>query len=611
MPEDISRYAPGLHIWSHKFVSKQIRLLADSKESELDQAVAGSTGSLSCGIFMSSSLFAAAEHARARFRQDVTDQLRMVAENAGLAGSVTLDRERAVLEFNGPALDGSLPRFVAAFNDGSDGETGSSDRLTLYAEVGDEPMNLLTLAWRHDPELDEQAALQHRLAELEARTDESLPLDRRGLNAPADERTGRYARGDVLRQLAGDLKRAAARAPLAFEQSHALVPIKQPRPVLTRVPDREEPQRGPPPAPVASDIETQRANVSEFLISSLMQALQRDLAEAESHFVGPGVAATARGRFGRIMEWAMLGTAYGVEAKTNQMAVSTFLGSEGASWLYGLVGPVLIGGLASVSKSKLGKGAAYGLMMSWALAMATITASEKSYLDRAQGFFSKQAQVVTQEQAVATARVRKEAAEAELNRLNAPVKGTSSLLADAKKRWQAAEIKRAAERDSALRAKDRERARQAVIEARVALNKEELQLREAMLDDPSRAWAWRTLFLIFGVINLAGPMAISRVLEQWRADHAEAVASAKDGHRKKSAAALLRGSRSAQKAHAMLLLPALLDGLKRSGVTPEMIAGLDLGDMSHKAAERFDRGVNGKRTARRLFGLRGPAEGPT
>jgi hypothetical protein len=39
-------------------------------------------------------------------------------------------------------------------------------------------------------------------------------------------------------------------------------------------------------------------------------------------------------------------------------------------------------------------------------------------------------------------------------------------------------------------------------------------------------------------------------------------------------------------------------------------AGLNLVDISQKAAERFDRGVNGKRTARRLFGLRGPAEGP-
>jgi hypothetical protein len=242
--------------------------------------------------------------------------------------------------------------------------------------------------------------------------------------------------------------------------------------------------------------------------------------------------------------------------------------------------------------------------------MATITASEQGFLDRAQGFFPKQAGVLTKEHTVAAARVRKEAAEAELDRLNAPLKETSSLLADAKKRWQATEITREARHERELREKDRAQARQAAVMAGVALNDEELHLRRAMLNDPSRALAWWTLFAIFGVINLAGPLAISRVLERWRADHAEVEAGAKEGHRKKSAAALLRRSRSAQTAHAMLLIPALLDSLKRDGVGPEVLAGLDLSDISRKAAERFDRSINGKRARRSLFGPRGPAEGP-
>ena len=464
--------------------------------------------------------------------------------------------------------------------------------------------------------MEEGAALQQRLAELEARTDERLPLERRGLNAAADVRTGRYSRGDVIRQLAADLKRAAAQAPPAWEPSHALVAIQPPlAPFWQAAPDRGERSgdsgRRAPQAALAGDIETQRANVSELLISSLMQAMQRDLAEAESHLVGPGVAASARGRVGRVMEWAMLGTAYGVEAKTNQMAVSSFLGDGGASWLYGLVGPVLIGGLAALSQSKLGKGAAYGLMMTWALAMASITASDKTFLDRAQAYFPKQAVVLTHEAAVGAARLRKEAADAEWKRLSAPAKETSTLLGEARKRWQAAEIKRAAAHEGALREKARARAQEVAVEAGVALNGEELRLREALLNDPSRSSAWWTLFAIFAVINLAGPMAIARVLERWRADHAEAEASAREGHRKKSAAALLRGSRSAQKAHAMLLIPALLHDLNRDGVAAEVIAGLDLGEISQKAAERFDRGVNGRRTARRLFGLRGPAGGPS
>jgi hypothetical protein len=54
----------------------------------------------------------------------------------------------------------------------------------------------------------------------------------------------------------------------------------------------------------------------------------------------------------------------------------------------------------------------------------------------------------------------------------------------------------------------------------------------------------------------------------------------------------------------------LVDELKRGGAAPEMIAGLDLVEISRKAAERFDRGVNARRATRRLFGLQGPAAGP-
>jgi hypothetical protein len=556
----------------------------------------------------------ALERARERFRKDVAGQLRMAADKAGLAASVAVDDERAVLEFDETGSGAALLRVIVVFDDPG-GAAGHTERLTLGVESGEEATVLLSLAWRGRPGLDEAAGLDERLAGLEARTDESLPLERRGLNAAADERTGRYAKGDAVRQLAGDLKRAAAQAPPVPIPSHALVPVDPPRPVaLPAVPDGqqapERTARRAPQRPPTVDVKTQRANVSELLISSLIQTMQRDLAGAESHFAGLGAAASARGRLGRAMEWAMLGTAYGVEAKTNQIAVASFLGAGPASWLYGLVGPVLIGGLAAVSRSKTGKSTAYALMLAWAVAMASIAASDRSFLDRAQAYFPKAAVVLTHEQAVAAARLRKEAAQAELTRLSAPAKQTSELLAQADERWQAAQIKRAAELESARRDKDRAKAGATVVEAGVALSGEELRLREAILNDPSRAWAWRTLFAIFAVINLAGPLAIARVLEQWRADHAAEQEGARDGHRRKAAAALLRGSRAAQKAHAMLLLPALLANLRNDGAAPEAIAALDLGDIAQKAAERFDRGVNARRAAWRLFGAWGPGEGP-
>lgn len=589
-----------IYVWPYPACCKRIRLLRIAAAGDII---------FRRPISMSSSLFDRIEHARGRFRRDVADQLRMAVEQMGVAATVTLDHERAVLEFD----DGTLPRVIAVFDDAEDGES-YFDQMTISVETAEERRTVLTLAWHDAPGLLEDAALQRRLAELEARTDDSLPLERRGLNAPADQRTGRYARGDVIRQLAADFKHAGPQASPAVPRSHALVAIEPPRPVLARAPVRaersEDSERGSPQTPVAGGIDARRTNVSEVLISSLVHALQRDLTEAESHLIGPGAAASVRRRVGRVMEWAMLGAAYGVEVKTNQMAVASFLGSPGASWLYALVGPVLIGGLAVLSKSKLGKGAAYGLMLSWALAMATITASDKDHLDRAQGYFPRQAVVLTHEQAVAAARLAKEAAEAELKRLNTPLKGPSELLADAETRWQAAEIKRAAEREGLVREKDRVKARQAAIEAGVTLNQEQLRLREAITNDPSRAWAWWTLFAIFAIINLAGPLAISRVLERWRADHAEAQASATDGYRKRSRAAWLRGSRAAQEAHAMQLLPELLHDLKRDRVAPEVIAGLDLGAISQKAAERFLRGVNGARTTPRWFGPRRSAEGP-
>jgi hypothetical protein len=465
--------------------------------------------------------------------------------------------------------------------------------VSLSLEAANEITPLLTLAW------------------IDAEPDAA-----RGLNSAADILEGVYASGNVVNALRADLRSALQAAAIHTSRAVALRPasdLSRAAPISASEPQT---QRATPHGIGSGaskalldtgDVEAQRANSSELLIARLMKSMQSDLAEAESQFVGAGLAASAQRRFGAAMEWAMIGTAYGVEAKTNQIAMASFLGSEGASWLYGLVGPVLIGGLASMSRSKLGKGAAFGLMATWALAMASITASDKGYLDRAQVYFPKGDEVLLHENALAAARLAKEAADAELKRLGAPAKETSELLADAKRRWQAAEIKAAAERDADRRERDRESARRTALEAGVALSAEELRLREAIMNDPSRAWAWRTLFAIFGVINFAGPMAISRVLEKWRDDHADAEASAKDGHKKKSEATLLRGSRAAQKAHAMSLLPAILDELQRDGVAPEILAGLDLGDISEKAAERFDRAVNGQRVKK---GLLRSAEGP-
>jgi hypothetical protein len=174
--------------------------------------------------FMSLSLSAALERARARFRQDVADQLRMAAAKAGLSATVTLDDERAVVEFDVALGDGTAPRIIVTFNDERDRGAGGSDHVMLGVETGEVRGLLLSLAWRDDGGLEGEAAFRYRLAELEGRTDERLPLERRGLNAAADVRTGRYAKGDVIRLLAADLKRGAPQVLAAPEQSHAPSP---------------------------------------------------------------------------------------------------------------------------------------------------------------------------------------------------------------------------------------------------------------------------------------------------------------------------------------------------------------------------------------------------
>lgn len=185
---------------------------------------------------MSLSLVDLVERARGRFRQDVADQLKAAARKAGLAAVVRVDDERAVLEFD-EALPGALPRVIAAFENHHDDDSGV-DQVVLSVETGEERTMLLTLVWQNDAGLDEQSALQRRLAELEGRTDRGMPLAGRGLNAAADMRTGRYARGDVIGQLAGDLNRAAVQASQVLEQSRALVPIERPAQDLADMPGR-------------------------------------------------------------------------------------------------------------------------------------------------------------------------------------------------------------------------------------------------------------------------------------------------------------------------------------------------------------------------------------
>ncbi|MGO9545726.1 MAG: hypothetical protein ACLPPF_13150 [Rhodomicrobium sp.] len=554
----------------------------------------------------------------ADFRDDVAQQLRQLGRATGLPWTVISGKDRMVLELRQAGADEAALQIIAAFNDGTAFRPGWRDWLQLRMETGDgsESEELLTLAW-----------LEADVSPERAKIDPSLPLERRGLNADADIREGRYARGDTLRALAKDLRSLAAGSmhrdgtamvalPVADGGGRAMARTRQAgeAPGIPAVFDAEFEVLGPElsgsafPARPALRRTPSLDELNERLIAEILEAMQRELAQKDARFAGAGMHTSAKAHFIEAMEWAMLGTAYAIEAKTNQVAVSSFMPGDGASWLYGLVGPVLIGGLASLMQSKAGKAAAFGLMASWALAMAVVTASDKDYLDGAQGWFPKGQAVLAHEKALAAARLERDADEKEVSRLESkPGSNTAALIADARKRWQARELKE-------LGAEERERAvaglgsaKAALKQAKARVSDEEFALRDALLSDESRNWAWRSLFLIFGVINFAGPFAIAHVLEKWRKDHAAAKQEAQEDHLMREDAKHLRQGRPAQKARAIKLLAAAMTRLEREGIPAELLERLDGTGLAATAADRFDRTANADKFRRR-FRLWGPAQ---
>jgi hypothetical protein len=295
---------------------------------------------------------------------------------------------------------------------------------------------------------------------------------------------------------------------------------------------------------------------------------------------------------------------YAVDAVTNRTAIGTFIPGN-ASWLYGLVGPVVMGGLSSLAKSKLDKGLAFGLMASWAVAVGLVAASDKSYLDGAQAWFPKGEEVVALRETVSIAHGDLAAAEKELMRLESkPGVNVTGTIATARRRWQAEDLKKSAKQE-----KDEAEAKLAAAQAKAKAERERVvreegKLERAILKDPSRGEAWNALFAIFAVINFVGPYAIGRVIEKWRREHGAAKAEAQEGHYAREGAKILRETRAAQKAHAMQFFGPAVEKLLQRGVSAELLNGIDGAEIAGAAAERFDRSVNAQKFRRglRLWG---------
>lgn len=522
----------------------------------------------------------------AQFREDIAAQFR------GLdLGDVTVSADRVVLELES-AGEGPL-RVVAGLNEDHVGRSGWADWLQLRVE-GEWITPLLTLAW-FDGGIDS----------LERRIDPDLPLKRRGLNAPADIREGRYARGDVLDRLRADLEALTGHA--APRQSRALARTDPPahavavaKPAKVSAPDNVIDAEFTPVAPPVVTRNDTPGNgrmpsvdeVKEMLIAATFEALQHELLSREAALRGAGALSSVKAKFLEALEWAMVATAYAVEELTSRTAIGTFMPGD-AGWLYGLVGPVVNGGLGALAQGKFQKSVAAALMASWALAVGSVTASDETYLNGAQAWFPKGEAVRRQEQALNLARVEQTAAEKEVARLEAKTGlNVAGAITEARRQWQADKIERDAAAQRRQDAEALQKAQSSLKDASGRVVHEETALRKAMAEDPSRREAWAALFAIFAIINFAGPYAISRVLAKWRNDHASAKADAESGHHARESAKLLRGSPDAQKTRAMRLFADAIEKMGKDGMAPDVLNQINGAEVAATAAERFNRSIN-------------------
>lgn len=539
------------------------------------------------------------------FRADVADQLRSIG------GDVTDMGERLVLDLP-DANGGAGLSVVVGFNEDHAARPGWSEWVELRFEMADRSTPLLALGWI-TPDDDAE-----RLALFEKLTDRSLQPEARGLNAGEggvrQEKEGlrRYTQGDVVKALRADIA--------SMEGSDA---IRGPSRALVRLAASDAKASSSPSLAFAIDANVatggrasnralSEGELRELLIAEIFEALQAELLQKEGALAAAGVLSSAKAGLLEALEWKVLGVAYVVDMLTSRGAMGSFM-AGGSSWVYALVGPA-IGALGSFATSKLDKAAALGLMLTWGVAVGLVTSSDKAILDRAQAWFPKGDEVQARELALKLAARDEADADKEVKRLEAkPDASPATMIAEARKRWQAKEIQASVKEENEKTAAELKAARERLREAARAVKVAEAVRDDALLKDDSRKEARRALLAIFALINFVGPYGISRVLEKWRRDYADAKASRAEAHQARAEVRLLRTSPSAQKARAMQVFQAAARRMQEEGVPAGLLGVVDGANVAGEAAERFDGSINAKDARRkkrlRLWGREGPEPG--
>jgi hypothetical protein len=227
-----------------------------------------------------------------QFREYVAEELRGIG-----AGHVTVHHDRVVLELESGS-EGTL-RVVAGFNEDHIGRSGWGDWLQLRIETADQTTPLLTLGWLG---ADEEALA----ASLGARVDPGLPPDQRGLNAAADIREGRYARGDAVALLRAEIGAAAGHS--AAHSSRALTTFSAPERRAARLRPVEAASGGVTldadftavSSATAARIEDRNPpleELRELLIARTFELMQQELFRREGQVAGAGVLSSAKRNF--------------------------------------------------------------------------------------------------------------------------------------------------------------------------------------------------------------------------------------------------------------------------------------------------------------------------
>ena len=514
-----------------------------------------------------------------RFRGDIAlqlEQLGYAVLPSSVDSHVSISPDAVVLEIS-PDTGGTAFRAVARLEDERAAREGWARWLTVSLEDAETRHDVLTLAW-----LDEGEILEL----LERRVDESLPLEQRGLNAAADIREGRYARGDALRHLKAELQ--AATRGNGFERSAVgttlparLSPVPAPAILkASNTPDAPAPPVRPPALPaigrdkIPPELLEIIGGFQDFLhmqaagtglrrgevVAFLQEGLRERYAERESHLEARSVLTAIPAALEPFTLMAGLAVAYGAEAMASGFAFEDMIGANWLNWPLGFASAFLFGGGLMVLTKGKEKQFWNAVAALWVMSVAVVATRNDTLVDPAQVKIGIERPDVLEKW---NRRTSKKTELADLERQLA--KKDADLARDKDRAGVSAKFRSTAVTLSGDAVRKTEARREAAFQA---ANDAEKAWNLAKRSDSSRWKAGLLVFVWTMVLNGAGAWYIAKYISTRRDAHEKALDDARTRRRTEHDLKALRDSRKAQEAWgcklAALMRAAYAMSLERS-----------------------------------------------